>query len=106
MAVEGAARISGFARGTLQRHNTKFETNNPRKGTARLQFQFQQSCFCERFMYIPLIGLPILLQKNRWTEPENIYIAHRHMNVEPSFEVAEFLFLEYINPNFFAMQGG
>jgi hypothetical protein len=22
--------------------------------------------FCERFKYIPLIGLPILLQENRW----------------------------------------
>ncbi len=32
-------------------------------------------------LYIFLIGLPILLQENRWTERRNIYIAHRNMNV-------------------------
>ncbi len=32
--------------------------------------------------YIPTIDLPILLQKNMWTDPVNIQIAHRHMNVE------------------------
>ncbi len=34
-------------------------------------------------LYIPLIGLPILLQENRWTKRgnTNIKIAHRHMNV-------------------------
>ncbi len=30
-------------------------------------------------LYAPLIGLPILLQENRWTGRE---IAHRHMNME------------------------
>ncbi len=28
-------------------------------------------------LYIPMIGLPILLQENRWTDRDNIYIAHR-----------------------------
>ena len=27
-------------------------------------------------LYIPTIGLPILLQENRWTDPGNIQIAH------------------------------
>jgi hypothetical protein len=29
----------------------KFETNIPRKGIARAQSQFPQSCVCERFLY-------------------------------------------------------
>ncbi len=45
----------------------KFQTNIPRKGTARLQSQFPHSCFLSH-LYIPLIVLPILLQENRWTE--------------------------------------
>jgi hypothetical protein len=61
----------------------KFETNIPRKGTARLQSQFLHSCFCERFIYssdrsaYPAAG-------NRWAERGNTYmqIAHRHMNVQ------------------------
>ncbi len=35
-----------------------------------------------RDLYIPLIGLPILRQENRWTERRNIEIAHRHMNMK------------------------
>jgi hypothetical protein len=31
-------------------------------------------------LYIPTIGLPILLQENMWTaDPGNIKIAHRNM---------------------------
>jgi hypothetical protein len=60
---------------TLQRHNTrKFEANIPRKGTARLQSQFLHSCFCVSDLHIPLVGLPILLQENRWAERGNICI--------------------------------
>ncbi len=33
-------------------------------------------------LYILKIGLPIWLQINRQTDPGNIYIAHRYMNVE------------------------
>ncbi len=37
--------------GAAKTQYRKFETNIPRKGTARLQSQFLQSCFCERFLY-------------------------------------------------------
>ncbi len=51
----------------------KFEAYIPRKGTARPQSQFLHPYFCVRFtVYIPMIGLHILLQKNRWTDPGNI----------------------------------
>jgi hypothetical protein len=53
----------------------KIKKNISRKGTAWLQSQFLNLCFCERFIYcIPLIVLPILLQENRWTKRGNKYI--------------------------------
>jgi hypothetical protein len=35
---------------------------------------------------IPTIGLPILLQENRWTDRGNIEIAHKYMNVKSRTE--------------------
>ncbi len=45
-------------------------------------------------LYIPTIGLPILLQENMWTDPSGI--------VEIGTEEGQFLFWENINEIFFA----
>ncbi len=51
---------------TLQR---KFDICSPRKETARPQSQVPHSCVFERFiLYIPMIGPPIFLQKNKQTD--------------------------------------
>ncbi len=85
----------------------KLETNIPRKGTARSQSQFLHSCFCERFIYSQERSAYILLQENRWTDRGNIYV-HRSLTdtlmwEETRTEVAQFLFWENINRNFFAV---
>jgi hypothetical protein len=43
-------------------------------------------------LYIPRIGLPILLQPNRQTNPGNISIAHRYMTAGIGNEAAQFHF--------------
>jgi hypothetical protein len=58
-----------------------------------------------RDLYISRIGLPILLQENMWTNPENIQIAHRHMNVEIKTAAVQFPEKEDIHGIFLAMLG-
>jgi hypothetical protein len=57
-------------------------------------------------LYIPTIDLPILLQDilySIWTNPGNICIARRHINVEIGTEAVQFPEKEYINGIFFAV---
>jgi hypothetical protein len=57
---------------TAKTQYQKFETNIPRKGIARPLSQFPHSCVSVIDLYIPRIGLPILLQENMWTDSRNI----------------------------------
>ncbi len=56
-----------------------------------------------RDLYISRIGLPILLHENMWTDPGNIQIALRHMNVEIGTEAAQLPEKEFIHGIFVAV---
>jgi hypothetical protein len=67
---------------TLQRQNAEnLKKNIPRKGISGPQSQFPHSFVCERIIFSD-DGSAFSAGGNMWTDPGNILIAHRHMNVE------------------------
>jgi hypothetical protein len=78
---------------TLQR---KSHICIPFLGIAPPQSQFPHSCVSVSDLHIPRIGPHILLQQNRQIDRGNIYIVHRHMNVEIGAVAAQLPFSEYL----------
>ncbi len=56
-------------------------------------------------LHIPRISLPILLAPKRQTDPGNIKIAHRYINVGIGNEATQFHIWEYVNWLFGTMRG-
>jgi hypothetical protein len=54
-----------------------------------------------RDIYIPKIGLPIWLQQNRQTDPGNILLAQKYMNVEMRKTEHDNSVLEIMRPRSF-----
>ncbi len=70
----------------------------------RNKYSQKKNCAATVPISISMVDLPILLQKNMWTDPGNIQFAHRHMNVEIGTEATQFPEKEYINGIFVAVQ--
>jgi hypothetical protein len=67
----------------------------PEKELRGLSLNFH-ICVSVSDLYIPTIGLPIFLQQNMQTDPGNIKIGQRNLNLGIWTMVAQFLFWEYI----------
>ncbi len=59
---------------TARTQYRKFEANIPRKGIWPASFPISTFMCLVSDLYIPPIGLPILLQENVWTDPGNTYM--------------------------------
>ncbi len=53
-------------------------------------------CLWAIYLFPGLVHIQYFLQQNRQTDPVNILIAHRHLNVEIRTEAVQFLFWEYL----------
>ncbi len=82
---------------------TKFETYITRKRTAWPRSQIPIFMFLCAIYTFPWLVCIFCLQKKSWIDRGNIYITHRHMNVEIGTEAAQFLFRQYISRNLFAV---
>ncbi len=70
--LPGDAYASSNTLATLQRHNTETEQIFPEKMNCAVSVPISTfMCLWVIYVYIPTIGLPILLQENTWTDPEN-----------------------------------
>jgi len=103
MAFRGSQPLITNLPHTLQRYYTENSKHIFPEGTARPQSQFLYSHVSVCDLYISMIGLHILLQKNRWTAHGNIINRSQTHIVDIGTEAAQFLFWKCINPNFFAV---